>query len=664
MTSEGNFVQGPARSQAESDKSSSETRQEGQGTLAVAAMLRRGQPQPNEVAALLRQHPRARDEIVRLLNTQVGMLFARTVVALANETHATEPNGKTATGGSTNEPTPPRIPDVARTSPEGDHEVVDWPEPRLLRITASDGLNVRETSSKSGNILGGLTSDEEVEAIGQEGEWFRIHHKGRVAFINAGFAAFIPHAPPTVSEPKDDSPAPNAPKTSAAGAATPSAEHASAPITTAGSQSIPAVSSAPAETHAEAAVATQASSQTSYLAKYTSLGGTNIADLKTSKPEADTLNALRHSDKRFDPVWLATAQKTGLGVVATGAFNTETLRALRKLHPALTAEGILSDRGGALSSLAPGNPFITTEAGGGDADKKAMVGATRADRAAHALGYSDYASFHQTLLPATLLGVALNKGQGSGLAHPHLLSRLAVAESFLRHRHPGASDHDIVKAIGWNGSGNAAYADDEKLNKSHFHTMGLAVDIDVSHNPYVFTGRQDIRKNDDAGAQKSKGQNNWWMDMFEKHMAYAARIYGGEKVSASVLNDWAAKMSTDELYARVAEMSQSFKSYMDLAHKKDPDILLAFTQAGISATDAQAAMPEVKQVPHLFHDFYGRKDATTLTNHSQELLVALRDVAGLSWGGAEMSGNENGDFMHFDCRQDPLGMVLQHFNFP
>jgi hypothetical protein len=69
-------------------------------------------------------------------------------------------------------------------------------------------------------------------------------------------------------------------------------------------------------------------------------------------------------------------------------------------------------------------------------------------------------------------------------------------------------------------------------------------------------------------------------------------------------------------------------------------------------------------MPHYFHDFMGRGEANTFTTHSQELLVALRDVAGLSWGGAEMSSNENGDFMHFDCRQDGFGLVLQSFNFP
>ncbi|MEP6866190.1 MAG: SH3 domain-containing protein [Deltaproteobacteria bacterium] len=618
----------------------------------------------------MQQYPRACDEIMMLLNTHVGMAFAKAVFAIADRKPAETTAVATAATATAND-TPmaaASAPTTADQSAAGSASVradaVEWSTPRLVRVTASDSLNVRDASSTSGHVLGGLSSNEEVEAIGQEGEWFKIHHKGRVAFINAGFAVIVPHEAHAAVETKEES-ATVAPTPPTAPAPAPHAAAAAGPGASSGAQTAPAHAPAAPEPHAEiAAAVAHAAPTTSYLSGFTSLGGTNIADLKTTKAEADTLNELRKSDKRFDPLWLAAAQKNGLGVVATGAFNTETLRALRKHHPKLDAAGILSDQGGAISSLAPGTPFITTDSGLGNADKKSMVGATKADRAAHALGYSDYETYHQNLLPASLLGVALNKGQGSGLAHPHLLNRLAVAESFLRSRHPGMADHDIVKAIGWNGSGNAAYADDKKLNKSHFHTMGLAIDIDVAHNPYVFTGRQDIKKTDADDVKKSKTDNNWWMDMFEKHMAYAAKIYGGEKVSASILNQWAGKMSTDELYAHVAEISSSFKSYMGLAGKNDTEILRAFTAAGIPSQEAQSVLAEVKKVPHFFHDFYGRNDAASLTNHSQELLVALRDVAGFSWGGAEMSGNENGDFMHFDCRQDGFGVLLQQFNFP
>ena len=62
-----------------------------------------------------------------------------------------------------------------------------------------------------------------------------------------------------------------------------------------------------------------------------------------------------------------------------------------------------------------------------------------------------------------------------------------------------------------------------------------------------------------------------------------------------------------------------------------------------------------------FKDFMGRDKADSLTTHSEELIVALRDVAGLAWGGTEMSHPVNGDFMHFDCRSDTLGNHLFDF---
>ncbi len=36
----------------------------------------------------------------------------------------------------------------------------------------------------------------------------------------------------------------------------------------------------------------------------------------------------------------------------------------------------------------------------------------------------------------------------------------------------------------------------------------------------------------------------------------------------------------------------------------------------------------------------------------RDLVIALRDVAGLAWGASDFGGSANGDFMHFDCRHD------------
>jgi hypothetical protein len=54
----------------------------------------------------------------------------------------------------------------------------------------------------------------------------------------------------------------------------------------------------------------------------------------------------------------------------------------------------------------------------------------------------------------------------------------------------------------------------------------------------------------------------------------------------------------------------------------------------------------------------GRAHAQAPTNLTQEMVIALRDVAGLAWGGTEMISIENGDFMHFDCRLTDFGHAV------
>lgn len=45
-------------------------------------------------------------------------------------------------------------------------------------------------------------------------------------------------------------------------------------------------------------------------------------------------------------------------------------------------------------------------------------------------------------------------------------------------------------------------------------------------------------------------------------------------------------------------------------------------------------------------------------NLNLEMVIALRDVAGLAWGGAEIAAGENGDMMHFDCRTTDFGQQM------
>jgi hypothetical protein len=91
-------------------------------------------------------------------------------------------------------------------------------------------------------------------------------------------------------------------------------------------------------------------------------------------------------------------------------------------------------------------------------------------------------------------------------------------------------------------------------------------------------------------------------------------------------------------------------------------ILRLFADAGYSPEKAKAGLAEMKSFPKDFWHIMSRDGTRDGTGHNTatssqglELTVALRDAGGLMWGGTEMSHGDNGDFMHFDVRQDAVG---------
>ena len=141
---------------------------------------------------------------------------------------------------------------------------------------------------------------------------------------------------------------------------------------------------------------------------------------KTTKKEAEVLNRIRREPRRFDPAWLATAQRN-LGVVdATGAFNTETLRAMRERahQPALDVAGIMNES--FLATLAPGTPFhegteVGTLANRQAADARAT---SNKDRTAQDVGYASFAAYNEAwgTDAVSFLGERLRRTRASILA--------------------------------------------------------------------------------------------------------------------------------------------------------------------------------------------------------------------------------------------------------
>jgi hypothetical protein len=180
--------------------------------------------------------------------------------------------------------------------------------------------------------------------------------------------------------------------------------------------------------------------------------------------------------------------------------------------------------------------------------------------------------------------------------------------------------------------------------------MGLAIDIDPGQNAYLF--------------DHSVPNADFWVSLFENLFKHATKLYGGEPLAAVTMYQWSQQSSTEELFKRVSAASQSFAQLLVLSANAHGDesatgeISTKLSRVGYEGDALKTAAHEVAVADHHFHQQAGRAHAKGATNLTEEMVIALRDVAGLAWGGAELSPIENGDFMHFDCRQTTFGHAV------
>jgi hypothetical protein len=282
-------------------------------------------------------------------------------------------------------------------------------------------------------------------------------------------------------------------------------------------------------------------------------------------------------------------------------------------------------------------------------DKKDGTATDPADVAAQSVGYASYDEYYASeMKQAKFLDVSLRQGASDGTLHPHMKARLEAAESYLVARF--GSKEKAIQGTGFSKRIGGAYhtknaAHDAKDPKSHLHTMGLAIDIDANSNPYTMPA------GDGAAA-------DWMYWFYETGWELGTKLgFGGDALNLKTIYAEGKNMSSEELHEHMLASSKSFAKTVELSAQSDDDIKAALLRAGYK-DDASD-----KGVKHLIERWFhpakkiytgGRAFHETMT-HSKELLVALRDVAGLNWGGTEMSSGQNGDFMHFDNRNDDFG---------
>ncbi len=519
-----------------------------------------------------------------------------------------------------------------------------------MRVIA-DGLNVRSAPEMADNVVGGLAHGHTIHAIGHEGEWTRFLFDGGHAFVKASFLAPVggapmhaapvtaparpiqhaapapPHAPHVAPQP----PAPPAPVL-APGHALPEAHHDSQPPGAPVSHAAPAPEPHPTVT------------PPSHAPDHVAVHDHPKASADQQDGELKVLADLRKDPRRFDPTWLMNAQ-VKLHVNATGAMNIDTLRAMREAaqNPHLDAHGLMNE--GFLITLAPGKPFLPAEYGNHKvaADPHAH---SNKDKTAQDVGYASYADYQVDWTTIKLLGKTLGQG------HRYLAARVHAADAYLRQRAPqldkdlaAKGDAGIRQAVGWTGEGNASYHDDPGNPQTHQHAMGLAIDIDKNQNVYLF---------DHHVQGITSEQSDWWVSTFVHMSLIASKLFGGDPIDAPTLDTWSKQMTTDQLYAHVQSANEAFNSLLKMSRTmKEPDIKAKLAEHGF--TDPKKDVEAVVNADKWFHLQEGRREAKGMMNISLEMVIALRDVAGLAWGGTEMSSTENGDFMHFDCRLTDFG---------
>jgi subtilisin family serine protease len=218
------------------------------------------------------------------------------------------------------------------------------------------------------------------------------------------------------------------------------------------------------------------------------------------------------------------------------------------------------------------------------------------------------------------------------------------------------------------------------------HTYGLAVDIRYSSNPWIVGQHVDRSGGTPSPAGQVTQQANRHMG---EVIGRAALLIDGERISFDGhylhgLRTLPSGAVWDDLHRRDA----AFRRYLSVGDDSVQALQLveARRAAGVTGVVGSGESPEAAarrwqeqaaadlaalragsvhrhngrghEVAVAQSNFVGRDPCNGFLNLARDLVVALREVAGLAWGAVDFGENESGDVMHFDCRLDGVGQLL------
>ncbi|HRE92260.1 MAG TPA: hypothetical protein PK095_24305, partial [Myxococcota bacterium] len=220
------------------------------------------------------------------------------------------------------------------------------------------------------------------------------------------------------------------------------------------------------------------------------------------------------------------------------------------------------------------------------------------------------------------------------VGHPEFLGRLQNAMKYLKGKFPGKSEREIGEQMGIQKTSD--FRTSSQAVDNMYHGLGFALDVNPPQNNWLFShGTRGVKLGD---AMKHVG------DLFGQ-----AVIRGAADMSKA-----ARAGTTEEAFAALDASNEALKRYRTF--KNDPAAL----EAHLASDKAPAAAKSkgARRWTKTIEDDEKWLEKNLKPNPTQdgpagfmdfkkELIIALRDAAGLRWGGADLGG-DNGDLMHFD----------------
>jgi subtilisin family serine protease len=277
------------------------------------------------------------------------------------------------------------------------------------------------------------------------------------------------------------------------------------------------------------------------------------------------------------------------------------------------------------------------------------------------------ANWFQNMVNPSFLGWRFSNG-----IHIVLVRKLRLAENHLlaQSTYRGMTPIELGRALYITEDHKGARP---SAASNSVHTFGLAVDIQYASNPWVAGQHVD---RDSNGALTSAGQATQRAnEQFTRAVNRAALLISGVTVNFTPAYLYGLRTNaTNAIYDILTQRSADLRAYLRM--NGDPAAIrgkLSERQSagttGVLNTGENLAAAATRWQTMIADDlanlrgvdsnFTGRDPLNGFINLSRDLVIALRDIAGLAWGAVDFGG-ECGDMMHFDDRLTGVGRVAHN----